>query len=362
MNVTIIQPTVPSYRLGLFNRLSDKLGFCFAVYASQQDMGVLTERAARPSWERQLGPMRSLAPGLFWQSGALSIPIARGDVVVVSGAPRCLSNIALLLKAKWKGARTIWWGHFWSSTSRPWRAGLRTILMRLADAILFYTDREVEEYLATRRNNRKPIAALNNGIETDEIVRLRERYDPVMRPRDLLLIGRLTEKAEVGLLLEALATSACTGVTLDVVGGGEEEQSLRRRADELGLADCIEWHGGTIDESRIAGIANQCRLFVYPGSVGLSLIHAFAYGLPAIIHDGRWRQGPEIAALRAGENGVAFREGDTESLAQTIRMLLDDPPSMKRMSAEAIVLTNKTFNTKDMADRFCELIRAWHMN
>lgn len=358
MSVTIIQPTVPSYRFGLFNRLACKLGPSFSVHASPGKLGVLTERTSRFAWERPLGPMRRLLPGLEWQPGALSIPIARGDVVVVSGAPRCLSNMALLLKARWKGARTIWWGHYWSSTSRPWRAGLRMVLMRLAGAILFYTDREVGEYLATRRNNHKPISALNNGIETDEIVRLREPYDPTLRPRDLLLIGRLTEKAEVGLLLEALATSGCAGITLDVVGGGEEEQSLRRHAGELGLDGRIEWHGGTTDEPRIAAIANRCRLFVYPGSVGLSLIHAFAYGLPAIVHDGRWRQGPEIAALSAGENGVAFREGNAESLAQTIRTLLDDPPGMKRMSTDAIALVGRTFNTKDMADRFYELIRA----
>jgi glycosyltransferase involved in cell wall biosynthesis len=360
LKIVVIQPAVPTYRLGFFGRLAERFGPSFSVYASPGKLGVLTERASHFPWERVLGPMRPLLPGLEWQMGTLSIPIARGDIVVVSGAPRCLSNIALLLKAKWKGARTVWWGHYWSSTSRPWRAGLRMILMRLADAILFYTDREVEEYLNTRKRNRKPIAALNNGIETDEIVRLREPYDPVRRPCDLLLISRLTQKAEIGLLLEALATSTHAGVTLAVIGGGEEERFLRQRAAELGLADRIEWHGGTTDEPRVAAIANRCKLFVYPGSVGLSLIHAFAYGLPAIVHDDRWRQGPEIAALRAGENGAAFKEGDAESLAQTIRTLLDDPPGMKRMSAEAAALTSKTFNAKDMADRFCELIRAWH--
>lgn len=359
-SVLIIQPAVPAYRLGFFSRLAERFEASFSVYASPGTLGVLTERATRPSWERPLGPMRSLAPGLFWQTGALSIPIARGDIVVVSGAPRCLSNIALLIKARLKGAKTIWWGHYWSSTSRPWRAGLRMVLMQLADAILFYTDREVEEYLATRKNNRKPIAALNNGIETDEIVRLREPYDPATRSRDLLFIGRLTEKAELGILLEALALPACAGVTLDVIGEGEEEQSLHRRATELGLADRVAWHGGTTDELWIAEIANQCRLLVYPGSVGLSLIHAFAYGLPAIVHDNRWKHMPEIAALRVGTNGLTYREGSSISLADTIKTLLGDRLTMKRMSSEVVAMTDKTFNTKDMADRFYEFIRAWH--
>ena len=355
MKVVIVQPAIPSYRLGLFSRLADRLGPQLLVYASPGKLGVLTEHAPC-AWERTLGPIRAVLPGLEWQPGALSIPLDRGDVLVVSGAPRCLSNIALLLKARWKGARTIWWGHYWSSTSRPWRAGLRMVLMRLADAILFYTDREAEEYLATRKNNRKPVAALNNGIETGEIVTLRKPYDPVLRPRDLLFIGRLTRKAELALLLEALALPVCAGVTLDVIGEGGEEEALRRQASVLGLSGRIAWHGGTTDERQIAEIANRCKAFVYPGSVGLSLIHAFAYGLPAVVHDDRWKHMPEIAALRAGTNGLTFAEGSAASLADTIRALLGDHPALKRMSTEGIAMTDRTFNTKDMAERFYKTI------
>ena len=72
--------------------------------------------------------MRAIAPGLSWQVGALSVPIAPGDIVVVSGGPRCLSNIALLLWARLKGARTIWWGQYWSASSRRWRFALRVAL------------------------------------------------------------------------------------------------------------------------------------------------------------------------------------------------------------------------------------------
>jgi glycosyltransferase involved in cell wall biosynthesis len=330
----------------------------FGVYASVESMGVLSKRASRPSWERPLGPMRRLLPGLFWQQGALSIPVARGDVVVIPGAPRCLSNLAVLVKARLRGARIIWWGHYWTSTSRAWRAGLRTLLMHLSDALLFYTDKEVEEYLGARRYNRKPVLALNNGIDTDEIVRLRAPYVPSSRPHDLLFIGRITPKAELGLLLEALSLPACAGVRLDVIGGGEGETLLRRRCVELGMADRVSWHGGTVDELRIAETANACKAFIYPGGVGLSLIHALAYGLPAVVHNNRWRHMPEFAALRAGENGVTFRQGDAASLACAIASLLADPERLRAMSAAAIATTSHSFNVADMADRFFSAINA----
>lgn len=356
LSIVILQPTVPSYRRGFFGRLAERLGPDFTVYASAQDMGVLSERRARPAWERPLGAMRRLLPGLEWQAGALSIPITRNDVVVVSGAPRCLSNIALLLKAKWKGARTIWWGHYWSSTSRPWRAELRMLLMRLSDAVLFYTDREVDEYLAGKTFAPKPASALNNGIETEEIIRLRRPYDPSSRPRDLLFVGRLTAKANLTLLLEALALPDCAGVRLDIIGDGEGEPRLRERCEALGIAGRVAWHGGIVDESRIAEVANGCKAFVYPGSVGLSLVHGLAYGLPALVHDDRWRHMPEIAAFEAGRNGMAFARDNAGSLAKSIGAIFADDERLVAMSAAAISTTSDTFNTADMAERFCHFV------
>jgi len=355
MKIVVLQPTVPSYRRGFFERLSTRLGPAFVVYASEQDLGVLTDSASRSGWERRLGPIRSLLPGVDWQQGALTIPFSRGDVVVISGNPRCLSNIVLLAKARWQGARTIWWGQFWSSTSRAWRAAIRNALMRLSDAVLFYTDREVAEYRSAHPTDRRRVSALNNGIDTSPIERHRLPYS-ADRPRDLLFIGRLTPKAELGLLLQALARPESAGATLDIIGGGEDEYRLRSLCNTLGIADRVAWHGGTVDEERIAAVANECKVFVYPGSVGLSLVHGLAYGLPAIVHDDRWKHMPEISAFRPGENGLSFARGDAASLAMTIRDMLSDRRRLESMSDEALGTTARSYNAADMADRFCAAI------
>jgi glycosyltransferase involved in cell wall biosynthesis len=356
--ITVVQPALPAYRRGLFERMARRFGSRFAVYASpDENLAGLADGFRQSEWERPLGPMRRLLPGLEWQSGALSIPIARGDVLIVCGAPRCLSTLALIAKGKVRGARTVWWGHYWSASSRSWRAAIRYALMRIPDAILFYTEQEVAEYhSAGRRQKGKPVYGLDNGIETDDIVRLRAPYHAASRPRGLMFIGRLTPKAELGLLLDALALAPCAGVTLDVIGGGEEEENLRRRCAELGLTGRVSFHGAIGDEARIAAIANDCRAFVYPGGVGLSLIHALAYGLPAIIHDNRWTHMPEIAALRAGINGATFREGDAASLAGAIARLLADPARLDVMSAAAAATTDASFNAAAMSARFCAAI------
>ncbi len=359
--IIITQPALPHYRRALFSRLADLVGPGFAVYAGRsQEMGVLESEQGQAAWEHELGPVRSLVPGIGWQAGVLTLPIAKGDVLIVCGEPRVLSSLILLIKARWTGARTFWWGHYWSAISKPWRAALRLIIMRLlADAIIFYTDLEVMQYRARQgRYGSQPVYALNNGIETSEIKKRRTAFSLPGRPVDLLFIGRITKKARLDLLLAALAQRECATTTLGIIGDGPMRPALRRQALELGVSRRITWHAGSVNEADIAQVANRYKVFVYPGSVGLSLIHGLAYGLPAIVHDDYREQYPEIAALRPGENGVVFRKGDARDLARKIATLLTDEMNLERMSLAAVATTEQSFNVADMAERFMQAINS----
>jgi len=356
--VIVIQPVVPSYRNGFFNGVASILGSCFTVHASDLDMGVLTEQTEVESWRRKLGPMVRLGPGIEWQCGAMSVPIKRGDIVIVSGAPRCLSNIAVLLKARMHGAQTVWWGQLWSATSRWPRFILRLVLMRLASSVIFYTDAEVAAYKAHfSRWDGRAVGALNNGIDVRPIRTRRVPYDVTLRPKDILFLGRLTEKAQLSLLLEAMTAACLKDATLHVVGDGPDQGGLQDWAGENGLQGRVIWHGATVNESEIADIANQSAAFCYPGGVGLSLIHAMAYGLPAVVHDDPDRHMPEIAAFKHGVTGTHFKKGDANSLAKTLAALLADPTARECMSKEAICRADDIYNTDRMALRFVDFVR-----
>ena len=361
VKVHVVQPALPAYRIDFFDRVADRLGSDFTVYYSPQDMGALTAEASQHRWAQPIGRIKRVAPGLNWQRGTLSFPIARGDIVVVSGAPRELSNLALLHRARRVGARTVWWGQYWSASSRRWRFLLRSRLMRAADALLFYTDAEVSAYHEARsgRHEQRIVMALNNGIDTVPVAEHRARYIAAGRPRSLLFIGRLTTKSDFGLLLEALSRPELSDIRLEVVGdcpGQPEDESFKTRARELGLDARITWNGSTTDEAKIAAVANRTSLFVYPGAVGLSLIHAMAYGLPAVLHADRLRHMPEIAAFEDKVTGRAFARGDADSLAETLATCLGDQTARDAWSAACIERTEVSYNTRSMAERFGELL------
>ena len=139
MRVIHIQPAIPSYRIDFFDKLFLGYGNKIKVYYSVGSLGVLTKKAVSSDWAVPIGSVRRLPFGLIWQHGAASIKLMNGDILVLSGNPRYLSTLILLIKARILGVRVIWWGHYWSSTSKRWRQLLRFIPMLLSDAILFYT-------------------------------------------------------------------------------------------------------------------------------------------------------------------------------------------------------------------------------
>lgn len=351
-----IQPALPAFRLDFFERLAAAFPDAFELRYAGEPSAVAAESLGYPAICR--GPARTLPLGFVWQTGVVATPVGRGDVVVLSGNPRYLSTLLLGTKARLRGARVVWWGHYWSSSSKNWRMVLRMALMRIAHGIVFYTDQEVAEYRAgLGKRDTRPIVGLNNGINTGPIRALRTPFLARDRDYEILFVGRQTAKAKLSLLIQALATPEMADVHLHVVGEGEESAQSRAAADAAGVADRISWHGVSIDEAVIAPIANKCRLFVYAGEVGLSLIHGMAYGLPCVVHSDRWQHMPEIAAFEDERTGRSFKPDDMSSLAVVTAGLICDTVALEQMSQRCRDVTDHEFNTQDMAARFVAFLK-----
>lgn len=144
-NVLFVQPSLLKYRLDFFDKIYLMLGRSLKVYYSEGNLGALSIEVER-QWSYRLQPVKSFLNFFFWQVGVFKIIIKKNDIIVLSGNPRYISTLILMIKAKLIGAKIVWWGHYWSSTSRRWRQILRFIPMMFADAILFYTDDEVKKF------------------------------------------------------------------------------------------------------------------------------------------------------------------------------------------------------------------------
>lgn len=355
--IIVVQPVIPSYRVAFFNRIKKLIGEEVCFYASTTDqLGVNSVTSSVISYF-SLGKIITVFPGVLYQLGVDKINIQKGDVVVINGNPRFISNYYLLLKSKLKGAKVIWWGHGWSSTSIRWRALIRIWLMSFFDYILLYTDAEIDKIksLGYKKNN---ISALNNGLDVKSIQTM-EQVSERGNLTDILFIGRLTEKSKLDQLLHAISMLKKDEIYfhLHVIGDGPFKHKYNDLADALNINDQVIWHGKIYNEDKIAVVANRCRAFVYPGEVGLSIIHSFAYGLPAIVHSNYSHHMPEIAAFEDGYNGISFVENDVFSLSNSLKLILTDDCLVSHLSAQAKKTVSDSFNLEDMLERFYLVIK-----
>ncbi|MDC7696780.1 glycosyltransferase family 4 protein [Vogesella indigofera] len=351
-SIFIIQPAFPKYRTSLFDRLRDK--FSLTVFACKKDfLGV--ESVAGSPYVEFGGGFISLCGVFYWHKGlSLVSAYKEGDVVVVSGNPRIINYMLLMMFCRLRGIEVVWWGHGWSAGSHGLMSKIRIRLMCLANKILVYTDFEKEKL------GKHNCFALNNGLDKIEIQGAMARAGSNRSYEspcfDLVFVGRVTEKAGLSVLIHALPTIDHK-VRVKVVGDGALRNNLQDLASILGVADRIDWLGPVFDENVMAPIMLAAHAFVYPGAVGLSLIHAFNYGLPAIIHSDRSSHMPEFAAFSDGENGFAFVKDDADSLASVVNQLVLKPTDeLRRLSEKASLTVRDTYHIEDMVDRFSRMI------
>jgi rhamnosyl/mannosyltransferase len=150
----------------------------------------------------------------------------------------------------------------------------------------------------------------------------------------LLYVGRLTYYKGVRFLLDAL--SKVDNVTLDLVGGGEEETGLRALAASLGLEARAHFHG-PLPDRELAGLMAGCDCLCLPSierteAFGLVLAEAMFFGKATLIGD---VPGSGMGWIVDQERtGLKVPPADTEALAGALRLLRDNPDKTVRMGAE----------------------------
>jgi glycosyltransferase involved in cell wall biosynthesis len=246
---------------------------------------------------------------------------------------------------------------------------IRLFWTRLFRHILVYTDEEAE-YLRHRGFGDHYVLGINNGLDQAAIDRAAADWPDVelnewrkaggLDGRVLILsCARLEPKNRLDQVVEALPfiVTRVPNVLWCIIGSGTKLRELIAMVDRVGGSEHVRFVGGTYDEKELAPWFLSSELLIHPAAVGLSLIHAYGYGLPAVLNDNPRAHGPEYAAFESGKTGWAYRENDPKDLAEKIVRLLNDKESRKTMGAYAYGLTKDKYNVDIMADRFVQIAR-----
>lgn len=361
----IVQPTFPEYRRGFLEAVSNKIAIHLICSESSPDgaEGVATNMTFGSDTVECIA-----LPGyLFWQKGVVSaLWRRRPTVLVIGGNPRYLSSVVALFVAKLRGVRIVLWGHARSSTSGAVGTWLRTRLMYLADQILVYYTDEIPllpERLRVRAAgvgnsvDTDGIVAVGNGISESELHVFGQKNGFAGRPL-LVTLGRLTSKARVDRVIRAIAKVNQGGndAILAIIGDGPVRKELEELVAELQIEDSVLWTGEISDDAALSLWMRSACIFVYGGAVGLSLIHAFAYGLPAVISSRVEDHNPEALLFVEGAHGAMFDARDSDSLAAVLSEQLEDPAKLVAMGDSAQAMVVDQLGIDRMANRFVAAI------
>ena len=206
------------------------------------------------------------------------------------------------------------------------------------------------------------ISTLHLGVDVDRFAYRRQRATHG-RPRNILMVARLTEKKGILTALHALAIARTTdpGLRLCIIGEGEERDRIEAAIAALRLEGIVELMGARSADG-VRDALRRCHILLQPSvtaangdqeGIPVALMEAMACGVPVIAtrHSGI----PELVIHE--RTGLLADERDASNLADQIRRLTTDRDVARRMTRQARLWVEQEFNLARQAPAFGALVR-----
>lgn len=220
------------------------------------------------------------------------------------------------------------------------------------------------DYLTVSESTRDELATL--GVDTAAVRIVYNAVDPA--PDDgladpstarsphpsICVLGRLVPHKRVEIALECAArlVAELPGLTVTVVGQGWWEPRLREAAEELGIADSVEFTGW-IDDAAKHRLLARSWVMALPSvkeGWGIVVLEAGQHGVPTVAFRGA---GGLAESVLDGVTGILV--DDTESFTDAVRTLLVDAGLRDRLGARAAERT-ASFDWRRSTEEFLRIL------
>ncbi len=353
--VGLQQRVLPSYRAPFIEALASACQGGLSVFAGQPLPGEGIDPAGQlniaqhvKSSNRSFG---SPASPFFicWQAGFMRwLEAWQPEVLIVEANPRYLSTRQAISWMHHHGRNVVGWGLGappLSGFMAGFRARERQGFLGSLDAIIAYSRQGADQYRQLGIPSGRVFVAPNAVAPAPQVaapVRARRPGERLC----VLFIGRLQVRKRVDLLLQACnALPAGLQPRLVIVGEGPA------RAELISLASRIypvaEFTGAK-HGSELEPYLTKADLFVLPGTGGLAIQQAMAYGLPVIVAQGDGTQDDLVREV----NGWQVPPGDLPALTATLLQALSDPARLIQMGTASHAIVANEINIEAMVGAF----------
>ena len=353
--LAIQQRVLPRYRAPFFEALAQACAGGLSVFAGQ------------PLPDEQIAPVETLDharlfparnrhyfnPGSpfyqCWQEGIVVwLERWQPDALIVEANPRYPNT-----------RRAVSWMHAHKKPVLGWglgaprlngllgglRSGTRRRFLSMLDGMIAYSQRGALEYQALGFDKERVFVAPNAAAA-------KPAHPNPVRPETfgerpvVLFVGWLQRRKRLDLLLQACASlPRAQQPRLQIVGEGPAQAELQALAGRVYPE--AEFPGAKYGEE-LECYFRDADLFVLPGTGGLAVQQAMAFGLPVIVAQG---DGTQEDLVRP-ENGWRIPADDPAALQTALREALADPGQLRRMGAESYRIVAQEVNLEAMVGAF----------
>jgi glycosyltransferase involved in cell wall biosynthesis len=151
-----------------------------------------------------------------------------------------------------------------------------------------------------------------------------------------LYVGSLIPRKGLQFLLEACGQLQQQGIesyTVLIVGDGEQRQELEQFCQTHHITNQVQWIG-RVDYGDLGGFFKQADVFILPtleDTWGMVVLEAMVLGTPVICS--RWAGAAEL--IQDGQNGYCFTPQESGTLAELMRLFIENPPLADRLGQQA---------------------------
>lgn len=368
IKIAIITNIIPSYRMGFYDRLFMEKDIHVTVFC-QNSVPNSNLKSIHLRYNENVHIINYLSifnGQIIWQKIPYRLIITSFDIVYVDGNPRNLSQAIFASLLKLLGKKVVIWSVANSRNNNSLTIKIRLFWWRLFDYFLMYNDNDIK-FLKELNFNNKVIISINNGLDQKNIDLIcnswpKERIfnwleSKKINNRKIILSSGRVFFEKYSLMLQALPflVEKLPSLLWCIIGDGEDKAKIQKIVADENLEKYVLFIGELYDEEQLAPWFLSSNIFIHPAPIGLSLLHAFGYGLPVITHNNSKIQGPEYIAFRNGETGLSYIDGNVENFFNAILKLLSDKNELTRMGSNAKRTTRINYNVDIMVSRFIEI-------
>jgi glycosyltransferase involved in cell wall biosynthesis len=230
------------------------------------------------------------------------------------------------------------------------RAALRASFISSFDALIAYSEVGAESYEAMGIPTEKIFVA-PNAVAPAPKGNLPKRPNNFSGKARILFVGRLQARKALDRLFRACAEfPAILQPQIRVVGDGPHKAKL------IELANAIYPHvdfTGSLFGADLEAEFREADLFVLPGTGGLAIQQAMAFGLPVIAGKSDGSQ----ADLIGPENGWQLASEEVSELVSILSVALSNVDGLREKGKASFRKVKEGYNLEAMSDVFIDVLR-----